>query len=94
MARLFAGIADSVGNNQPNRERGEYKLNAWKDLYYDYISYDKNLREQIKAYEKEIKRLQEEIKKNEEFFEKTFELPLDKCVEKSYNIYIKEREEK
>ena len=68
-------------------------MNAWKDLYYDYISYDKNLREQIKAYEKEIQRLQKEIKKNEEFFEKTFELPLDKCVEKSYNNYIKEREE-
>lgn len=69
-------------------------MNAWKDLYYDCISCDKNLREQIKAYEKAIKRLQEEIKKNEEFFEKTFELPLDKCVEKSYNIYIKEREER
>lgn len=71
-----------MGIKKKEREREEYKTNAWKDLYYDYISYDKNLREQIKAYEKEIKRLQEEIKKNEEFFEKTFELPLDKMRRK------------
>ena len=67
-------------------------MDAWKDLYYGCISCDKNLREQIKAHEKAIKRLQKEIKENEKFFEKTFELPLDKCIEKSYNIYIKEKE--
>ena len=67
-------------------------MDAWKDLYYDCISCDKNLREQIKAHEKAIKRLQKEIKENEKIFEKTFELPLDKCIEKSYNIYIKEKE--
>ena len=67
-------------------------MDVWKDLYYDCISCDKHLREQIKEHEKAIKRLQKEIKENENFFEKTFELPLDKCVEKSYNIYIKEKE--
>ena len=67
-------------------------MDVWKDLYYDCISCDKHLREQIKEHEKAIKRLQKEIKENENFFEKTFELPLDKCIEKSYNIYIKEKE--
>ena len=67
-------------------------MDIWKDLYYDCISCDKHLREQIKEHEKAIKRLQKEIKENENFFEKTFELPLDKCIEKSYNIYIKEKE--
>ena len=43
---------------------------------------------------KRLKDYKKKSKKNEEFFEKTFELSLDKCVEKSYNIYIKEREEK
>ena len=67
-------------------------MDAWKDLYYDCISCDKNLKEQIKAHEKTIKILQKRIKENEKFFEETFELPLDKCIEKSYNIYIKEKE--
>ena len=67
-------------------------MDAWKDLYYDCISCDKNLREQIKAHKKTIKILRKRIKENEKFFEKTFELPLDKCIEKSYNIYIKEKE--
>ena len=67
-------------------------MDVWKDLYYDCISCDKHLREQIKEHEKAIKRLQKGIKENENFFEKTFELPLDKCIEKSYNIYIKEKE--
>lgn len=67
-------------------------MDVWKDLYYDCISCDKYLRKQIKEHEKAIKRLQKEIKENENFFEKTFELPLDKCIEKSYNIYIKEKE--
>lgn len=67
-------------------------MDAWKDLYYDCVNCDKYLREQIKKHEKAIKRLQKEIKENEKFFERTFELPLDKCIEKSYNIYIKEKE--
>ena len=67
-------------------------MDAWKDLYYDCVSCDKYLREQIKEHEKAIKKLQKEIKENEKFFEKTFELPLDECIEKSYNIYIKEKE--
>ena len=67
-------------------------MDAWKDLYYDCISCDKSLKEQIKAHEKTIKILQKRIKENEKFFEETFELPLDKCIEKSYNIYIKEKE--
>ena len=67
-------------------------MDAWKDLYYDCVNRDKYLREQIKEHEKAIKKLQKEIKENENFFEKTFELPLDKCIEKSYNIYIKEKE--
>ena len=67
-------------------------MDAWKDLYYDCVNCDKDLREQIKEHEKAIKRLQKEIKENENFFEKTFGLPLDKCIEKSYNIYIKEKE--
>lgn len=67
-------------------------MDAWKDLYYDCLSCDKNLREQIKAYEKAIKKLQKKIKENEKFFEKTFKLPLNECIEKSYNIYIKEKE--
>ena len=46
-------------------------MDTWKDLYYDCISCDKNLREQIKAHEKAIKRLQKEIKENEKFFEET-----------------------
>ena len=37
-------------------------MDAWKDLYYDCISCDKNLREQIKVHEKAIKRLQKEAK--------------------------------
>ena len=67
-------------------------MDAWKDLYYDCISCDKNLKEQIKAHKKTIKILRKRIKENEKFFEKTFELPLYKCIEKSYNIYIKEKE--
>ena len=67
-------------------------MDAWKDLYYDCISFDKYLREQIKEHEKAIKKLQKKIKENENFFERTFELPLDKCIEKSYNIYVKEKE--
>lgn len=67
-------------------------MDAWKDLYYDCVNCDKHLREQIKEHEKAIKRLQKEIKENENFFEKTFELSLDKCIEKSYNIYIREKE--
>ena len=67
-------------------------MDAWKDLYYNCVNCDKYLRKQIKEHEKAIKRLQKEIKENEKFFEKTFELPLDKCIEKSYNIYIKEKE--
>ena len=67
-------------------------MDAWKDLYYDCVNCDKYLRKQIKEHEKAIKRLQKEIKENEKFFEKTFELPLDKYIEKSYNIYIKEKE--
>ena len=66
-------------------------MDTWKDLYYDCISCDKNLKEQIKAHKKTIKILQKRIKENEKFFEETFELPLDKCIEKSYNIYIKEK---
>ena len=67
-------------------------MDAWKDLYYDCISCDKNLREQIKTHKKTIKILRKRIKENEKFFEETFELPLYKCIEKSYNIYIKEKE--
>ena len=67
-------------------------MDAWKDLYYDCVNCDNYLREQIKGHEKAIKKLQKEIKENEKFFERTFELPLDKCIEKSYNIYIKEKE--
>ena len=67
-------------------------MDAWKDLYYDCVSCDKYLREQIKGHEKAIKKLQKEIKENEKFNEKTFELPLEKKKKKSYNIYIKEKE--
>ena len=66
-------------------------MDVWKDLYYDCVNCDKYLRKQIKEHEKAIKKLQKEIKENEKFFEKTFELPLDKGIEKSYNIYIKEK---
>ena len=45
-------------------------MDAWKDLYYDCVSCDKYLREQIKEHEKAIKRLQKEIKENGNFLKK------------------------
>ena len=51
-------------------EREVRKMDAWKDLYYDCVSCDKYLREQIKEHEKAIKKLQKEIKENRNFLKK------------------------
>ena len=69
-----------------------FKMDAWKDLYYDCLSVEKNCSKQIEKHQKAILRLQKEIEENRKFFKENFDLSLDKCANMSYNEYIKRKE--
>ena len=68
------------------------KMDAWKDLYYDCLSVEKNCSKQIEEHQKAILRLQKEMEENRKFFKENFDLSLDKCANMSYNEYIKRKE--
>ena len=65
------------------------KMDAWKDLYYDCLSVEKNCNKQIEEHQKAILRLQKEMEENRKIFKENFDLSLDKCANMSYNEYIK-----
>ena len=67
-------------------------IDAWKDLYEDCLSVERHYRKQIEEHQKAILRLQKDMEENRKFFEKNFDLPLDKCKTMSYNEYIKRQE--
>ena len=67
------------------------KMDAWKDLYYDCLSVEKNCNKQIEEHQKAILRLQKEMEENRKIFKENFDLSLDKCANMSYNEYIKRK---
>ena len=69
-------------------------MDAWRDLYEGCVQSDYYMKKQIKEHEKAIKKLKKGIEDNKKFFEKTFKLSLDKCLDKSYNEYNKEQEKR
>ena len=74
--------------------KGVKEMDAWRDLYEGCVQSDYYMKKQIKEHEKAIKKLKKGIEDNKKFFEKTFKLSLDKCLDKSYNEYNKEQEKR
>ena len=68
-------------------------LDAWKDLYEECIQSEYHMKKQIKEYEKAIEKLKKQIEDNKKFFEEHFDISIDKCIEMSYNEYIKRNKE-
>lgn len=69
-------------------------INVWKDLYEKCIQNEYHMKKQIEEYEKAIEKLKKQIEDNKKFLEKHFDISIDKCIEMSYNEYIKRNKEK
>ena len=63
-------------------------IDAWKDLYEDCLSVERDCRKQIKEHQKAILRLQKDMEENRKFFEKNFDLPLDFRWSMCYTIIV------
>ena len=67
-------------------------MDFYKDLYIECLMTKRYLELNIESKEEEIKKIKKELEENKKFFEKTFNISIDKCLNKSYNNYIKEQE--
>lgn len=67
-------------------------MDFYKDLYIECLMTKRYLELNIESKEEEIKKIKKELEENKKFFEKTFNISIDKCLNKSYNEYIKEQE--
>ena len=66
-------------------------MDFYKDLYIECLMTKRYLELNIESKEEEIKKIKKELEENKKFFEKTFNISIDKCLNKSYNEYIKEQ---
>ena len=66
-------------------------MDFYKDLYIECLMTKRYLELSIESKEEEIKKIKKELEENKKFFEKTFNISIDECLNKSYNEYIKEQ---
>ena len=66
-------------------------MDVWKDLYYDCLYDEYKLSKQIEEHKKAILILQKEMEENRKIFRENFDLTLDRCINISYNEYIKRK---
>lgn len=66
-------------------------MDVRKNLYYDCFYNEHKLSRQIEEHKKIILRLQKEMEENKKIFKENFDLTLDRCINMSYNEYIKKK---